>query len=128
MIAYGNSHCFIFLKLFFRINRKHPFVDLLLTNKNVSIEDIRKTIKLIEETVPIPLIVSETNENPEKMTSPYEGAKSEEISNMMQAMYESLKNTGMSQAQILGILSSSEPFIYYGELVATFIDGLEEKL
>lgn len=115
-------------KLFFRINRKHPFVDLLLTNKNISVKDIKKAIKLIEETVPIPLIVSETNENPEKMTSPYEGVKSEEISNMIRSMYESLKNTGMSQKQILGILSSSEPFIYYGELIATFIDELEEKI
>lgn len=115
-------------KIFYKINRKYPFIDLLLKNKNISIEDIRKAIKLIEETVPIPLIVSETNENPEKMSQPYEGVKSEEIFNMMESMYECLKNEGMSKKRIIGILSFSEPFIYHEELIATFIDGLEKKV
>ena len=115
-------------KIFYKINRKYPIIDLLLKNKNISIEDMKKAIKLIEETVPIPLIVSETNENPEKISQPYEGAKSEEIFNMMQSMYECLKNEGMSKKRIMGILSSSEPFIYHEELIATFIDGLEDKV
>lgn len=100
-------------KRFYKINRKHPLLAELFSKSNDLNSDIETVLQFIEETVPIPLITLQENENDNPHGQPFEGKNDDAVRDAMKAMYQSLiskgKSTDMAKALILNI----EPFNFY---------------
>ncbi|KXS46084.1 MAG: ATP-binding domain-containing protein [Methanohalophilus sp. T328-1] len=102
-------------KRFYKINRKHPILKDLFANErglNVNVEEI---LQFIEETVPVPLITLQENENELPHGQPFEGRGGEAVKNTMEAMYNSLINKGKDPEHAKSHILSIEPFNYYPE-------------
>lgn len=75
-------------KRFYKINRKHPLLTGLLTKSNDLKGDIENVLQFIEETVPVPLITLQENENDKPHGQPFEGRDHDAVIDAMKAMYQ----------------------------------------
>ena len=69
-------------KISYRINRRHPVVEALLGNPGVG-QQIEALLRLIEETVPVPLIVLDHVSGESRLAAPFEGAEPGDMSKVM---------------------------------------------
>jgi hypothetical protein len=60
-------------KRFYKINRRHPLLNELLSKSGDLKKDIEKVIQFIEETIPVPLITLQESENEKPYGQPFEG-------------------------------------------------------
>jgi hypothetical protein len=74
-------------------------------------------LKFIEETVPIPLITLQENENIKPHGQPFEGADHEAIKNTIKAMYHNLILNGKTDEQAKLRILNIEPFNFYPEYI-----------
>jgi len=105
----------------YSINRDHPIVADVLQSCSDSNKKIHAMLRLIEETVPVPLIILNGSNNPDKIQRPFEGAPSDELQIVLQEMWDSLINTGVSRENAKSRLIHMEPFSDYPTYVAEFI-------
>lgn len=104
-------------KRFYRLNRSHPMLKKILQNSNVSTQDIEKILQFIEETVPVPLITLQENENMIPNGQPFEGKNHDPIRITMVEMYENLINQGKNPVNAKAIILNIEPFNFYPEYI-----------
>jgi hypothetical protein len=100
----------------YRINRDHP----LLKQVRAGCEDTAKFnafLRLIEETIPVPLITITDRERPDQTIGPFESAKEPEILEVMRQVYASLCASGLSRSEALSRLSHFEPFPRFPQLL-----------
>jgi hypothetical protein len=93
----------------YAINREHPLVRQSL----VSCADKPKfnaLLRLIEETIPVPLITINNSEKPDQMVGPFENAKPTEVRSVMEQAFEALLVTGYSPKEAIIRLRRMEPF------------------
>lgn len=102
-------------KRFYKINRKHPILNDLLSKSGDLKKDIEKVVQFIEETIPVPLITLQENENEKPHGRPFEGKNQEAVINVMQKMYLKLISEGQSKKQAKSRISNIEPFNFYLE-------------
>ena len=102
-------------KRFYKINRSHPMLQELFTKADVFKSDIEKVIQIIEETIPIPLITLQENENIAPHVQPFEGIDHEPIRNTMIAMYSNLITQGKASDEAKAIILNIEPFNFFPE-------------
>jgi len=105
-------------KLGYSINKEHFFVKTLLTSAYK--KEIEQLIELVEETVPVPLIISDHTDKPDEMLSPYEGKKINTILPMLENLYEFYITKGLSPEFTIQNIAACEPFIYYPDVVELF--------
>ena len=111
-------------KIHYSINREWPMV---IESLNCSAEHkkaVSALLRLLEETVPVPMITLESSEHPDKLSMPFEGAQTQEILEIMMQAYISLVKTGISPEDAKKRIMTMEPFFYYEELAAIFIEKL----
>jgi hypothetical protein len=100
-------------KRFYKINRKHPLLAELFSKSNGQTHEFESVLQFIEETVPVPFIALQENENTLPHGQPFEGRNDDAVRDTMRAMYQSLISKGnsseMAKARILNI----EPFNFY---------------
>jgi hypothetical protein len=111
-------------KIFYRVNRHHPLVAQLLEDATEYRRAIRALLRLVEETVPVPLIVFTSAEKPDQAAAPFESAPSTEIYNVMFELYLSLRKSGLSERQAISKLHCIEPFDRFPE----YVENLPETL
>ncbi len=99
-------------KRFYKINREHPLLKELFTKSNESKSEIEKVIQFIEETVPIPLITLQENENDKPHGQPFEG-REDAIRDAMKAMYQNLIMSGKTDERAKLFILNIEPFNFY---------------
>lgn len=99
-------------KRFYSINRKHPMLKDLFSKSNGLNGDVEKILQFIEETVPVPLITYQDNENHTPHGQPFEG-KSDVVRETMKAMYQNLINNGKTDERAKSIILNIEPFHFY---------------
>jgi hypothetical protein len=75
-------------------------------------------IRLIEETIPVPLINIANSEQPDHTLGPFEAAKTTEILQVMRQVFTSLRSSGLSNDDALNRLGTLEPFPHFPELLA----------
>ena len=100
----------------YRLNREHP----LLRQVRSSCSDGAKfnaLMRLIEETIPVPLITITDREKPDQTIGPFENTKELEILEVMRQVFASLCAGGLSPKDALQGLAHFEPFPRFQHLL-----------
>lgn len=108
-------------KIGYSINRDHPLVKQALDLDTTG--SINSLLELIEETIPVPTIISDYSEKSEQMLSPYEGKNVEAFEESLDRLYAMYINVlGMQPVEAIRQIAGTEPFIYAPELVALYCE------
>jgi hypothetical protein len=102
-------------KRFYKLNRNHPILKELMKNADKIAPHIEKVFQFIEETIPVPLITLQENENETPHGQPFEGKDHESIRTTMMAMYDSMIEQGKTKERAMAIILNIEPFNFYPE-------------
>ncbi len=106
-------------RYFFRINQEHPVIAAQIAKFPDNKKEIQRLIKIIEETVPGPVIIARENEYPDSMLRPFEKTASEDIISLMKELYKGWIKQGDSEDIAKRKLVSMEPFNDYPQLIET---------
>jgi hypothetical protein len=96
-------------RVFYRINRKHP----LVTRAREASSDaprLNALLRLIEETIPVPLITNTDRNMPDCTLSPFEASADAEVLEVMRQVFTALVAGGLSKSESLLRLTQIEPF------------------
>jgi len=115
-------------KIFYNINRNHPLIKELFESSGENLSKLSAAMRIIEETVPIPLISLNNCENPDKHLKPFEKIPSSEIIKVMQEVYNSLIRSGISGSDSRERLLSMDPFSDYPEFVLNYIKDADYSI
>ena len=107
-------------KLGYGINRNHPIIQSLMDSDYK--KQIGQLLDLIEETVPVPMIISDYSEKSDAMLAPFEGKQTDEFDGMMKALFDMYVSYGCSREEAIENIASTEPYIYTPEKVALFAE------
>lgn len=113
-------------KIYYRVNLEHPLIQEILKVNEPYRGMLKSFLRLIEETVPVPLIAIDHSEQPEEQAAPFENASSKEIQNIIKKIYTALVNAGYSDKAARERISSMEPFQNFPELIST-LDNFTES-
>lgn len=114
-------------KIFYEINREHPLVSAVLSIPRPHRDSARALVRLLEGTVPVPLIAIDHAERPEEQAAPFERASTRELREVLLEIYRAFINGGATREKARERLELMEPFREYPELIAT-IDELNEEV
>jgi len=106
----------------YSVNRNHPLISDILQNSGAARVKIEAFIRLIEETVPVPLIILNSSNNPDKIEKPFEGVPSDEMRLVLDQIWDSMIKTGVSKEDAGSRLRNMEPFSDYPNYVAEFLE------
>jgi len=109
-------------RTFYRLNRKHPIVEAALE----SAEDpriVKALLRLVEETVPVPLIYIHTAEQPKAHAEPFETASTVHVRTVMKQVFKALVESGHTPIEARRKLMHIDPFDRFPELLETMEAG-----
>ena len=101
----------------YRINRRNPAVEALLHRPDDG-PLTEALLRMLEETVPIPLIVLDHVSGDSRLAAPFDGAGMDEVTAVMRALSRALRDSGLGSGEAARRLSSMEPFCDYPQLIA----------
>ncbi|WP_237570096.1 ATP-binding protein [Mycolicibacterium lacusdiani] len=101
-------------KVSYQVNRDHPAVVEAI--EHPSAQNVRNLLKIVEGTIPIPLISIASAERPEEQAGPFEGVSSNEVSTLATALYKSLRGRGEDHVAARDRVLTTDPFQYFPEL------------
>lgn len=104
----------------YRINRRHPVVEALLRRPGDG-PLVEALLRLVEETVPVPLIVLDHVSGESRLAAPFEGVEPDAMSKVMQGLAKALQDNGLEPSQVAERLSFMEPFCDHPELIAEML-------
>jgi len=111
-----------------RLNRKHAIIAAALERA----EDpriIKALLRLVEETVPVPLIYIQTAEQPKAHAEPFETASSAQVRTVMQQVFNALVESGHKPGEARQEMARIDPFGRFPELLETMDTGpIEEDI
>lgn len=107
-------------KLGYSINRDHPIIRELL--KSDANQQIKQLLALVEETVPVPMIISDYAEKSDKMLSPFEGKATGDYDSMIKILYDMYIESGCTSQEAIKNIANTEPYIYAPEKITIFCD------
>lgn len=105
----------------YEINRDHPLIEDVLKKAGTGKQEILTMLHLIEETVPIQLILLNSLKEVDKQPKSYENDPPEELKKLLTTVFDSLKKTGKNEDEIISRLHSIEPFCDFPQFVSEFI-------
>lgn len=105
---------------FFEINREHPFVRELLQEPEPTKGRVRRLLRMIEETVPVPTITLLAAQAPDSLPVPFGTASEGEVETIARKLFDALRAGGMTPTQAADRLRTLEPFPLY----ETLLDGV----
>ena len=114
-------------KIFYRVNRDHPLVGSALDATPDRRRALRALLRLLEETVPSPLIAIDHAEKPGEQAGPFERAPAAEVREVLMEVYRVLRAGGASPEAARERILGMEPFRDYPELVASIDDTTETE-
>ena len=98
----------------FRINRKHPLIAELLENSGEGRQALVDLMRVIEETLPVPLLPGRQAEEPRL---PFDAEADQELAGLAERVYEGLLRAGLTRQAARERLLKIEPFNLYPGLV-----------
>ena len=110
-------------KYFYEINREHPFIKSSL--HEIGTDKLEPILRLLEETIPASHIIITSSEEPDKMSSPLEGAKYSEVKPLLKKIYSAFQNNGFNRNEIFDRLATMEPFSQTPEFIEAFREEAE---
>ena len=112
-------------QVFYRINRDHPLVKQVRA-ASADVPKLTALLRLIEETIPVPLINITDREKPDQTIGPFEAAKESEILEVMRQVLASLRANGLSRKDALLRLAHFEPFPRFPQLLQAILEEDEK--
>lgn len=112
-------------KIFYRVNREHPLVKQVLDELGPGRDDLEALLRMIEETVPAPLIALDVSEKPDEQSTPFESSAPSEVVAVLARVYRALRGGGLSDPDAKARLLGMEPFNHFPELVTSFEEDEE---
>ena len=111
-------------KVSYQINRSHPAVKAALAAaKSARIsETISALFRLIEQTIPVPLILIDGSEQPDAIAQPTHA--NAEVREFFVALHSTLCQAGQTPREAFEHLAMTEPFHRYPEMLATLQESL----
>ena len=100
-------------KRFYTINREHPLVRETLAQPDAAV--VAALLRLLEETVPVPLIALNESREPDAQPIPYDNLHPELLATA-RLLYDSLRQN-RPESEARNILLMTEPFSDYPQLV-----------
>jgi hypothetical protein len=131
--AHGEENAFVWQqkvshgKIFYRINRDHPLIHRILSEDNTDRATLKASLRLIEEAVPVPLIILNKSQKPESESVPFEYAESGEVYELAIQLYQALIRTGVTRDAALERLHRMEPFNRLSEFIQNLPSYLDSK-
>lgn len=110
-------------KIFYSINRQHPLVTDLLDNSGDNVSQLKALLKLIEETVPVNLILIDNAEGSDKHGKPFEASPSSELKEVAIEIYRTLLKSGLTPQEVKNKILTMEPFDNYPDFVLKIVDN-----
>jgi len=107
--------------IFYRLNREHPLVKAV-SKECADKSKLTALLRMIEETLPVPLITVTDREKPDRTLGPFEGARSAEILAVMEQAFAALTATGYSGSDAFNRLRGMEPFPRFPAELQTFLE------
>jgi hypothetical protein len=95
-------------RISYRVNREHPLVRGLIAGIPEVTTRLNALLRMIEETVPVPLIVIDTSSQPDAHEAPFESAPEADILQVMQELYAAVRNLGASHEEALERLARTD--------------------
>jgi hypothetical protein len=114
-------------KRFYKLNRSHPLIAELFSKSDSLKSEFEKVLQFIEETIPVPLITLQENENLSPHGQPFEGIDQEPVRKTMIAMYESLIRNGKSSKEAKAIILNIEPFNFFPHYLELLNESADAK-
>ena len=112
----------------YAINREHPLIKEVLQADVVVRSSLHRILRMVEEYIPIQQIWVDAAEGDETQSQPFESTTSEEIIELIRMLYRAYLLNGLSHADALGRLGSTEAFGEHYELIETAIRDAEAKV
>lgn len=103
-------------QVFYRLNRGHPLVKRVRA-ACTDLSMLSALLRLIEETIPVPLIMTTDREMPDRTIGPFEAAQESEVLEVMHQVFAALMAGGLSEADALLRLAHIEPFSNFPQLL-----------
>lgn len=101
----------------YHLNRAHPLIKQAIDTADGNRKLLHAVLQLIEQTVPVPLIALNNAEQPDSHPAPYANAGSA-VADLLRMAHDGLRRGGATPQQARQKLLSTEPFMYYPELLA----------
>ncbi len=126
----GKGSVFVWLrhvkdkKVSYVINREHPLVRDALQADSLDVAHMRRTLRVIEEYVPVQMIWVDMADGDESQSQPFEYAVDREVVDLIRVLYTAFRSAGMSHDDALKRLGSTEAIGERFELVAPTVDAL----
>lgn len=111
----------------FRINRELPLITDLLQAPEEYQTKMQVLLRLIEETIPTPLIILENSIHPDSQKPPFEGDPPAEVLKVIKQVYLSFRKQGSSEEQARERLISFEPFQDFKDFIMVVDDDVVLK-
>lgn len=111
-------------KISYKINREHPLVRGC--KSSFDNHELESLLKMLEETIPIPMILLNYSEQSDNIKGPFEDEPPKELLSVLQDSIRALSNQGLAMKEIKKRLLVMEPFDLYKEHVTAYCEKLEE--
>lgn len=114
-------------KIFYRLNREHPLIKRVLDQGGLRQDSLNALLRLVEESIPVPLIVLTSATKPDRLAGPFESVPSAEIYDVMVEIFLALRASGTSEKAAIDKLHTMEPFDRFPEYVENLPETLKVK-
>jgi Histidine kinase-, DNA gyrase B-, and HSP90-like ATPase len=114
-------------KTFYSLNRKHPMLEAVLSQAEALAPTLKALLSMIEETVPVPLIVVDNSEHPYAQAQPFEGANTGELLEVITQVLDTLLKNGWEFKEAMNCLSSMEPFQNHQDLIVVVLEQYQKQ-
>jgi len=113
-------------RTFYRLNRKHPIVEAALESAGDP-RVVKALLRLVEETVPVPLIYIQTAEQPKAHAEPFETVSTAHVRAVMQQVFKALVGSGHNPEDARRRMALIDPFDRFPDLLETMDTGSIEE-
>jgi hypothetical protein len=108
----------------YRIDREHPLIAQALGEAGEGRPALERTLRVVEETLPVQAIVMEARERPDGDREPFAG-RDTELERMLREALGILVEHGARPADALTQLAAMEPFDSHPQLIATIAEEVD---
>ncbi|MGC5322415.1 ATP-binding protein [Micromonospora arida] len=108
-------------KLAYRVNRRHPLVKALSAIGGHG-SGIEALLRMVEETVPVPLIILDHSGGGARQAEPFELGPAGGIREVAANVARALRDSGLSEQETKARLLAMEPFAGYPDVVAAVVE------
>lgn len=109
-------------KVFYQINRDHPAVAALMKKAGEKglRGDVTQFLRIVEDTIPVPLILIESSQQPDSMGDPVARKAPPELLQYFRSLHAALCEADHDPKEAFECLAGTEPFHRYPEMLAAF--------